>query len=220
MAKKKELPPINTVEDKTVNQDFENFRDIVNKKTSEEEERRREERRRYEYEVSMYGRPLTDYDRATMGNMTRRSPYEPPEYIGYRDPYPSRGMMGSYGDPWYSEGRYNDRRMERRPGTAIVCPVCMSDRCNWWEQMIMRNTAGQILKDMLTTGFKGEGYYERYGGQDTYQQQEEYYQRMKAQFEAMNKPRPEQPVKTEDVDHDVVSTDIKGKPKKQIEFKK
>lgn len=178
----------------------------------EQEQMRRE---RYTYGMDMM------YDPYYNGAMTRRN--EELEWRRRRDEErgryfpPSIGMIGEYGVYDSYRDPYADRRMERRPGTAIVCPVCTSDRCGWWEEQIMRNTAGTILKDMLTTGFKGEGYYERYGGSDSRQQQEEYYQRMKARFEAANMSKPE-PVKTEDVDHDVVSTDIKGKPKKQIAF--
>src|ERR1700722_17894349 len=68
--------------------------------------------------------------------------------------------------------RSYSREIQRRPGTVIVCPVCASDRCEWWEQQILRNNAGDILKDMLHGIFKGEQYYDRGGG---YREQEEYY---------------------------------------------
>ena len=108
--------------------------------------------------------------------------------------------------------QYFNRELQRQR-SVIVCPVCASDNCDWWREQILRNNAGEILKDMLQGIFKGERYYDRGGG---YREQEEYYQRMRQQFYNPQPRPPLQPVKTEDIPHDVVSTEIKGKPKKRL----
>jgi DNA-directed RNA polymerase subunit M/transcription elongation factor TFIIS len=151
---------------------------------------------------------------------TRRSEemvfYNPDPYSRSKEYAPS---------PYYERAYRPDFGVQHQRG-LIVCPVCGEHHCGWWENQILRNNAGEILKDMLNGVFQGEQYYERGGGAN---EQERYYQRRREEYYARQQaeqfyrtqqapytvPTPP-PVKTEDVDHDVVSTDIKGKPKKQL----
>jgi hypothetical protein len=125
------------------------------------------------------------------------------------DPYyQSQGMIGDYSREYYG--------MQHQRG-LIVCPVCGEHQCGWWENQILRNNAGEILKDMLNGVFQDEQYYERSGPRN-YDEQEAYYQRMRERFYRPQPPKPEPVVRTEDTAYDVVSTEIKGKPKKQIPY--
>ena len=161
--------------------------------------------------------PFVDQQQRELEMMRRQERYEMQLRRQQMERFDGRQYVPQpyrYDDDYYLNS--SNYAVARRPGTVIVCPVCASDRCSWWEEQIVRDNAGEILKDMLRGVFKGEQYYDRGGG---YREQEEYYQRMRQQFEQMRMPpKPEPTPKTEDAAYDVVSTEIKGKPKKQIPY--
>lgn len=79
--------------------------------------------------------------------------------------------------------------------SKIQCPVCGKYQCGWWENKIMSNMAGEVLKDMLQENYKGDQYYD---GAD----QEQYYQQRRGQsYSRPSWPEPEIQ-RTEDLGQD------------------